>query len=342
MTFSVSVAQAEAPVVVEMGQTILEAAIAQGIPYPHGCRSGNCGACKSRLISGEVEMSPYSEFALTEDERDQGLILACRSVPWEDVEVAWLGEDETVHHPVRRMTCRVVALDDMTHDIKRIRLDVVAGGPFSFSAGQYCAVRFADLAPRDYSMANTPKDERIEFHVRHVAGGASSAYVADRLAVGEEVAVEGPFGTSWLREAHRGAIYALAGGSGLAPIKSMVERALDLGMAQSIRLYLGVRDERDLYLEEHFGALSARHTNLTFIPVLSEPSGPCARRTGYLHRALAADLDDLDGCKAYLAGPPPMVEAATALLLERGMRRKDVHADAFYTEADKAGLEETP
>ena len=122
----------------------------------------------------------------------------------------------------------------------------------------------------------------------------------------------------------------------------MVERALDLGMAQSIRLYLGVRDERDLYLEEHFGALSARHTNLTFIPVLSEPSGPCARRTGYLHRALAADLDDLDGCKAYLAGPPPMVEAATALLLERGMRRKDVHADAFYTEADKAGLEETP
>ncbi len=342
MTVSVTIEQAEEPIAVEMGQTILEAAISQGVPYPHGCRSGNCGACKSRLISGDVERSPYSEFALTEEEREQGLILACRAVPWEDAEVAWLGEDETVHHPIRRMTCRVAALDDMTHDIKRIRLDIADGGPFSFSPGQYCSVAFADLAPRDYSMANTPDEERIELHVRHVTGGASSAHVAEHLAVGEEVAVEGPFGTSWLREAHRGTIYALAGGSGLAPIKAMVERALDLGMAQDIRLYFGVRDEPDLYLEDHFTQLCARHTNLAFIPVLSEPSGTTGRRTGFLHRALAAVIGDLDGCKAYLAGPPPMVEAATALLLERGMRADDVHADAFYTEADKAGLEETP
>ncbi len=342
MTYSVTIEPAAVTIPVEIGQTILEAAIGEGIPYPHGCRSGNCGACKSRLISGEVEMSPYSEFALTADERDHGLVLACRSVPWEDAEIAWLGDDETVHHPVRRMTCRVAALDDMTHDIRRIGLEIVAGGPFSFSAGQYCGVTFADLAPRDYSMANTPDQEGIEFHVRHVAGGASSVHVAERLAVGEAVAVEGPFGTSWLREAHRGTIIALAGGSGLAPIKSMVERALDLGMAQHIRLYFGVRDERDLYLEDHFRALTARHTNLAFIPVLSEPSGTTERRTGFVHHAVAADLGDLDGCKAYLAGPPPMVEAATALLLERGMRRDDVHADAFYTEADKAGLEETP
>jgi CDP-4-dehydro-6-deoxyglucose reductase/ferredoxin-NAD(P)+ reductase (naphthalene dioxygenase ferredoxin-specific) len=345
MTYTVVIEQAEAPIAVEMGQTILESAIAQGVPYPHGCRSGNCGACKSRLIAGDVEMSPYSEFALTEDEREGGLILACRSVPWSDAEVAWLGEDETVHHPNRRLTCRVAALDAMTHDIKRVRLEIVDGGPFSFSPGQYCSVAFDDHAPRDYSMANTPDAESIELHVRHVAGGASSAYVAHDLAVGETVAVEGPFGTSWLREAHRGAIFALAGGSGLAPIKAMVERALDLGMAQDIRLYFGVRDERDLYLEDHFEALCARHTNLAFIPVLSDPSGTTERRTGFVHHALAADLADLgdfgglDGCKAYLAGPPPMVEAATALLLERGMRRDDVHADAFYTEADKAGLE---
>ena len=287
-------------------------------------------------------MSPYSEFALTEEERGQDLILACRSVPWEDTEGAWLGDDETAHHPIRRMRCQVEALDDMTHDIKRIRLEIKDGGPFSFSPGQYCSVAFANLTPRDYSMANTPDGERIELHVRHVADGASSADVANHLAVGEEVAVEGPFGTSWLREAHRGTIYALAGGSGLAPIKSMVERALDLGMAQDIRLYFGVRDERDIYLEDHFNQLCAGHTNLTFIPVLSEPTGKTGRRTGFLHHALAADIGELDGCKAYLAGPPPMVEAATALLLKRGIRRADIHADAFYTEADKAGLEETP
>jgi CDP-4-dehydro-6-deoxyglucose reductase/ferredoxin-NAD(P)+ reductase (naphthalene dioxygenase ferredoxin-specific) len=323
-----------------MGQTILEAAIAHGVPYPHGCRSGNCGACKSRLVAGDVEMSPYSEFALSAEEKDQGLVLACRSVPWEDVEIAWLGDDETIAHPVRHMRCRVAGIDDMTHDIRRVRLDVIAGGPFTFSAGQYATVTFADQPPRDYSMANTPEDPVLEFHIRHVPGGASSAYVAERLGVGEDVRVEGPYGTSWLREAHRGPILALAGGSGLAPIKSMVERALALDMTQPIDLYFGVREERDLYLEDHFLALAARHANLRFTPVLSAaPAGHTARRTGFVHEAAAADHEDLDGCKAYLAGPPPMVEAATAMLLERGMRREDIHADAFYTEAEKANME---
>src|SRR3954454_25234375 len=110
MSVAVRIAQADAPVAVEMGQTILEAALAAGIPYPHGCRSGNCGACKSRLIEGEVELAPYSDFALTEAERQAGLALACRAVPWSDVALAWLGEEEMVAHPLRRLTCRVAAI----------------------------------------------------------------------------------------------------------------------------------------------------------------------------------------------------------------------------------------
>lgn len=346
MNYSVKIAGWAEPVTVEMGQTILEAAIAQGVPYPHGCRSGNCGACKSRLISGDVEMSSCSEFALTEDEKRSGLVLACRSTPWEDVEIAWLGEDETIAHPIRRMTCRVAALDDMTHDIKRVRLEILTGGPFGFSAGQYCRLIFSGQGARDYSMGNTPDERLLEFHIRHVSGGGASEYVARALAVGEEVRVEGPFGTSWLREAHRGPIVALAGGSGLAPIKSMVEHALNLGMKQDIHLYFGVRSERDLYLEEHFESLHEIHSNLKFIPVLSdadadpkEKSEAAGRRIGFVHAAVAADFAELDGCKAYLAGPPPMVEAATTMLLDRGARREDIHADAFYTEADKASLE---
>ncbi len=340
LTFSVKIEGRDDPVAVEMGQTVLEAALAEGVPYPHGCRSGNCGACKSRLISGEVEMSPFSDFALTEDEKRDGLVLACRSVPWSDVEIAWLGEDETVSHPIRRLTCRVTALDDMTHDIRRVRLEVISGGPFLFSAGQYCTVSFAGQEPRDYSMANQPDDPGIELHVRRVPGGAASAYVAETLALGEEVSIEGPFGTSWLREAHRGPIVALAGGSGLAPIKSLVERALALGMEQDIHLYFGVREERDLYLVDHYAVQAKNHPNLRFVPVLSgAPAMDTSRRTGFLHDAVASDFDDLDGCKAYLAGPPPMVEAATAMFLERGMRRIDIHADAFYTEAEKMALE---
>lgn len=339
MSYSVKIGQHDTPVAVEMGQTILEAALAQGVPYPHGCRSGNCGACKSRLISGEVDMSPHSEFALTDEEKAQGLVLACRAVPWEDVELEWLGEDDVIAHPLRKLTCRVASVDSMTHDIKRVRLDVVAGGPYLFSAGQFASVTFDGQPARDYSMANLPSDPILEFHIREVPGGAVSAYVQNSLAVGDEVRVEGPFGASWLRETHRGPVLALAGGSGLAPIKSIVEHALAQGMEQNIHLYFGVRDERDLYLEDRFDDLCAKHANLKFTPILSDPSGATGRRTGFLHDAVRQDFDDLDGAKVYLAGPPPMVEAASLLARELGLQQTDIHADAFYTEAEKAELE---
>ena len=338
MIYRVSVRQHGGTIPVEPGQTILEAALAAGVPYPHGCRSGNCGSCKSSLESGDVELAPYSEYALTPEERAQGLILACRATPWSDAAVAWLEPDEIAIHPQRQLVCRVVGLEDVTHDIRSVRLEIVSGGPFTFSAGQYAALRFASLGARDYSMANRPDESTLEFHIRCVSDGAASRYAQRYLKLGEKVLVEGPFGSAWLRERHTGPILAIAGGSGLAPIKSIVETVLARGARQPIRLYFGVRDERDLYLEDHFRQLATQHSNLAFIPVLSEPAGPTARRTGFVHEAVAADAQDLDGVKAYIAGPPPMVEAASALLYQRGMRRQDIHADAFYTEAEKQAL----
>src|SRR5438477_6422664 len=164
MSFLAAIRQHGTPLRVEIGQTILEAALAAGVAYPHGCRSGNCGACKSRLEAGEVDLTPHSPFALSAAEREDGLILACRAVPWSDVSLAWLDADETVVHPLRHLRCRVVALDDATHDIRRLRLAIEAGGPFSFSPGQYAALGFADQAPRHYSMANRPDDSELEFH----------------------------------------------------------------------------------------------------------------------------------------------------------------------------------
>jgi len=339
MAFKVIIRGHGRPIAVEMGQTILEAALAQGVPYPHGCQSGNCGACKSRLYAGEVEMAPYSEFALTEEEKAQGLVLACRSVPWSDAEIAWLDTEEIVLHPIRLLECRVVEVASVTHDIKRVRLEILSGGPFIFSAGQYARVIFQGQPFRDYSMANRPEEQPLEFHIRHVAGGTSSSYVAANLKAGEKVRVEGPFGTSYLREGHTGPILAIAGGSGLAPIKSIVETALAHGKTQPIRLYFGVRDERDLYLEEHFRTLEKRHSNFGFTTVLSQPTAATTRRVGFVHEAVARDFTSFDGCKAYLAGPPVMVEAASIMLSARGMRREDIHADAFYTEAEKAKLQ---
>jgi len=338
MAFKVTIRQHAEPILVEPGATILESALAQGVPYPHGCRSGNCGACKSRLDSGEVDLAAYSDYALSDAERADGLILACRATPWSDAAVAWLDADEVVLHPQRHLTCRVVGLEAMTHDIRRVRLAIEAGGPFTFSAGQYASLRFASMPARDYSMANRPDQDELHFHIRRMGPGSASAYVVEKLKLGDTVTVEGPYGSSWLREKHRGPIIAIAGGSGLAPIQSIVETALASGTRQPIHLYLGVRDERDLYLEAHFRELAGRHDNLRVTPVLSEPSRPTARRSGFVHEAIAADFADFDGAKAYLAGPPVMVEAASNMLTERGMRREDVHADAFYSEAEKAAL----
>ena len=335
MSFKVNIVSAQRTIEVPTGGTILEAALDAGIGYPFGCQSGNCGACKSHLVKGEVTMDGYSEFALGEDEKARGLILACRAVPWEECDVAWLEEDDLIVHPRRILSCKVIGIDDATHDIKRVRLAIESGGPFDFSAGQFASVTFAGCAPRDYSMANVPGDKVLEFHIRRTQGGTTSAYVAETLKVGDPVRVEGPFGTSHLRESHRGPIIAVAGGSGMAPIKSIVERALAAALPQHIYLYFGVRAERDLYLQKEFAALAAKHPTLHFIPVLSEGDG-MERRCGLVHEAVAQDFDEFDGCKAYLAGPPVMVEAATRLFEQRGLRRSDIHADAFYTAADMA------
>lgn len=345
MGVSVSIRQAGAPVTVEPGMTILEAALASGVPYPHGCRSGNCGACKSQLLAGEVDLAPHSDYALGPEERARGLILACRAVPWEDCEVAWLEEEDTVLHPSRRLSCRVVSVERATHDIRVLRLAVVSGGPFAFSAGQFASVAFDGLPARDYSMANRPDEPELEFHIRDT-GGRVSRHVAQALRPGDAVTVTGPSGTAHLRDGHAGPILAIAGGSGLAPVKSIVETALARGMRQPIHLFFGARAERDLYLTDRFEALAAAHPTFRFVPVLSAPDGPQGRRagpddlpgrrTGYVGEVAAAALPDLDGCKAYLAGPPAMVEATVPLLEARGLRAADIHADAFYTEAEKS------
>ena len=228
----------------------------------------------------------------------------------------------------------------MTHDITRLRLSIAAGGPFEFTAGQYARLHFDGQPPRDYSMASLPGEDVLEFHIRMVTDGGVSTFVHNDLKVGDGVRVEGPYGISYLRQKHAGPIVALAGGSGLAPVKSIVESALADGAEQPIHMYFGVRAEQDVYLEEYFQALATKHENFTFEIVLSEPEGATDRRSGYLVDIVADDFEDMDGSKAYLAGPPIMVETCVGKLKEMRVRNEDCHADAFYTEAEKAKLEE--
>jgi len=333
MHYDVSLRQPRARLPVELGSSILEAALKSGIDFPHGCRAGNCGACKCELLTGEVELSPYSEFALTDEERAEGRILACRAVPWSDCEIAIVKDADVAMHPSRNLMCEVAELSWATHDIRRVRLAIRSGGPFDYTPGQYARVTFSGCEPRPYSMASQP-GEPIEFHIRLLPGGSASAYACNRLAIGETVDVSGPLGSAHLRRAHEGPIVAVAGGSGLAPIKSIIDAVLAADPQREIQAFFGVRAERDLYLLDHFERLAVNHSKFSFVPVLSDgPAGDW--HSGWVADAVHADVSAYPGAKAYLAGPPPMVETVTATLLNAGFRRSDIHADAFTTLSDQ-------
>ncbi len=317
--------------------TILDAALDAGIDYPFGCHSGACGACKTRLITGEVDLADYTELALSNEERQSGAILACRATPKTDCVVLFDEDSEAPRHPLRSVKTRVVAVERATHDILIVRLGVAAGeAPLAFTAGQFANLTFPGAPSRDYSMANRPGNELIEFHIRHVPNGTVSSLVHRSDIVGQTVTLRGPYGVSYLRHEHKAPILAVAGGSGLAPIASIVETALQLGMQQRIAIYFGARTERDLYMVDRFEALAREHANVTYVPVLSnEDAGATTRRTGFVSDAVRADHGDLKGWKIYSAGPPPMVDAVMAVAKSLGANGADCHADPFYTAADR-------
>jgi CDP-4-dehydro-6-deoxyglucose reductase/ferredoxin-NAD(P)+ reductase (naphthalene dioxygenase ferredoxin-specific) len=225
----------------------------------------------------------------------------------------------------------VTSISGMTHDILSVHLELADREAFRFAAGQYLTLTIPDAPPRNYSMASRPDEKHIELHIRAVPGGSTSSRIHASLNPGDRIRVEGPAGSAYLREAHTGPIIAVAGGSGLAPIKSIVETALRIGMRQPIHVYFGARAEQDLYLVDHFRALERRFPNFAFVPVLSRDAANQRFRGGYVSDALAEDHGDLTGAKAYVAGPPAMVDAAGASLVARGLSASDIHADVFFT-----------
>jgi CDP-4-dehydro-6-deoxyglucose reductase/ferredoxin-NAD(P)+ reductase (naphthalene dioxygenase ferredoxin-specific) len=320
------------PVPVEAGDTILASMIRAGVPFPFSCQAGNCGTCKCELLSGDVLELEHSEHALSPQERAKNIILACRTQVWDNTAVRRIDAEDLVLHPSRVMRCRVAALEDLTHDIRGLRLEIETGGPFAFSAGQYAQLEFAAGLSRHYSMAGIPDELALTFHIRHMPGGRTSHYVAAALKVGDTVKVSGPLGVAYLRDAHRGPVLLVAGGSGLAPIQSILRTLLARATAAPVTLYFGVRSERDLYHEGLLKELAAKHANLRYHVVLSEQKGERGRRYGLVHEAVAADLAGCENLMAYLAGPPVMVEAATTLLKAKGAQPRQIHADAFYNQ----------
>ena len=254
------------------------------------------------------------------------------SVLTEDCEIEVPEPDEIVVHPAKVLKATVVAIERMTHDIRRIRLK--PSKSLEFSPGQYAQLQFTPNHIRPYSMAGLATNDELEFHVRLVPGGRVSGYIGTELAVGDSVRVSGPLGTAYLREKHTGPILCVAGGTGLAPILSIVRGAAQAGMVNTIHLYFGVRTPSDVYGEDWLKALAREYPNLSvhIIPC-SDPTGR-TMRTGMVTDVIASDWGDtLKDFRAYLCGSPPMVEALASFLKHRGIPPEHVYADAFYSSA---------
>jgi ferredoxin-NAD(P)+ reductase (naphthalene dioxygenase ferredoxin-specific) len=236
--------------------------------------------------------------------------------------------DEVITHPARIIKATVLAIEHMTHDIRRLRLKPAK--PLEFSPGQYATLQFGPELARPYSMAGLAGDGELEFHVRLVPDGRVTGYIEDRLAVGDTVRVSGPLGTAYLRRKHEGPMLCVAGGTGLAPVLSIVRGALAAGMEQPIHLYFGVRTQRDVYGLAWLKHLQLRYANLHVHVVVSAGDADAPYRSGLVTDAFGADWDTLAGWRAYLCGAPPMVEAAAMLARRKGIAPEHVYADAFY------------
>jgi propane monooxygenase reductase subunit len=330
---------------VDEDETILDAAFRQGIMLMHGCKEGQCSSCKSFLLDGEVDLDRYSTFALPDFEEAEGYTLLCRAHALSDVEIELLHYDEERLRsgvPIVTATTEVEAVEDLTHDIRRLVLRVRDPEALEFNAGQYVdiAIPGADDEHRSFSMANAPGDtERLEFMIKLYEGGRFSGLLAngDGIAVGDELTCKGPFGMFTLRDSSPRRLVFIAGGAGMAPILSLLRSMAEKGTERPATFYYGARTPDDLFALEEIERLRDELPDLTFVPALSEAvedgdvdwDGEAGLITDVVDR-LEDDLADVD---AYLCGPPPMVDAAIALLERRGCPESHIYFDRFTTSA---------
>jgi ferredoxin-NAD(P)+ reductase (naphthalene dioxygenase ferredoxin-specific) len=310
----------------QSGMNLLDVLRANEVPISYSCLSGRCGTCRCRVVAGHVRDNGPE--AGRPQSGKETYVLACQAVLTDNCTIEIPETDEIVVHPARIIKGTVTAIEEATHDIRRVRLKLAK--PLAFSPGQYATLQFTPDHVRPYSMAGLPGDAEMEFQIRKVPGGHVSHYVFTELAVGAAVRISGPLGTAYLRRTHTGPMLCVGGGTGLAPVLSIVRGALEGGMDNPIHLYFGVRSEQDLYDAERLQALAAAHPNLKVnIVVATGPVG-AGQRAGLVTDAIAQDLPSLAGWRAYLCGAPAMVEALNLLVSRLGVLPGYIHADAFY------------
>ena len=327
------------------GETLLEAGLRAGLALPYDCRAGGCGLCVCTVLNGSVDQGAYQDAALTPAMRARGQALMCCAVALDDVElevegVASLAAADA--QELQQWQARVTSMERLSPDLMRLMLSLPDGQHLSFTAGQYINILFASGAEtlrRAFSFANAPPDpnqppstagDRIELHVRLIPGGLFTTHVFEQMKVGDTLAFEGPLGRFTLHDSER-PILMLAGATGFAPIKSILEDAFRRGVRRPMKLYWGVRTRQDLYLLDQIERWQVDYPNFSFVPVLSDADDDTAwtGRRGFVHQALLADHPDLSGHEVYACGSVRMVQAAVPDFIAHGLGEQFCFSDAF-------------
>jgi CDP-4-dehydro-6-deoxyglucose reductase len=332
MTFQIHLEPSGKTFAAEPNEKILEAALRQGVTLPYSCRNGSCGTCKAGLKAGSVDYGKYEQRAMSEAERGAGKVLLCQAHALSDVTV----EAEVIATPagivIKTLPARVMKMERVAHDVIVLKLKLPEGQRLAFLAGQYIEILLKDNQRRSFSLANAPHDDEfLELHVRHVPGGFFTEHVFTKMQERDLLRFRGPLGTFFLREESTRPILFIAGGTGFAPIKAIIEHALARDIRRPMQLYWGVRAKRDLYYDALAASWAQAQAHIRYTPVLSEPRAEDEWRgaTGFVHEVVAAGHADLSGHEVYACGPPLMIEAIKRTLFPRGLAPEHLHFDSF-------------
>ncbi len=319
-------------------ETVLQAAMRADLMIPYGCRNGACGTCKGRILEGVVDYGPHQASTLTDDEKRRGLALFCCARPTTDLVIEVREVRRAGDIQIKRLPCRVESIDKVAADVAILRLKLPTSERLQYLAGQYIDFMLKDGHRRSFSLATPPHaDELLELHIRHTPGGLFTDPLFTTWKGREILRFEGPLGAFYLREDNDKPVIFVAGGTGFAPIKAIVEHMLHHRIPREIVLYWGARAKRDLYLPDLPGRWQTENPNFTFIPVLSDPAPDDAwpGRTGLVHRAVLDDFRDLSGYQVYACGAPAMIDAARRdFSTLRNLPPEEFFADSFSYAAE--------
>lgn len=332
MGFNVRIEPSGHEFAVDHGETILGGALRAGYILPYSCRNGACGSCKGRLLAGVIDYGGYEAAALSEDEKRAGKALFCQSVPRSNVVIEAKEIDVARDILIKTMPCRVDKMEQVAHDVMILSLRLPQHERLRYLAGQYIDVLLRDGRRRSFSIASAPHaDGPLQLQVRHVDGGAFTDHVFHKMKERDLLRFQGPLGTFFLREDSARPIILVAGGTGFAPIKAILEEAFAKGVSRPMHLFWGTRARRDMYRHDLAESWGQTYPQFRYTPVLSEPRPEDAwtGRTGWVHEAVLDDYAELSDYEVYASGPPPMIEAARQRFAAHGLMEDRFFFDSF-------------